>query len=162
MGVATCAQDDELYKKNKDHGPVIWYDVSFTDATVRFASRPDKTKRDMMGCIEEGESILTLHVSARLAYRVDLALAARPALCANRFKRRDGSAWAKRRIMCRWSGRVVIHPCSVYPSTPHHSSFRRAEREGSCSLYRHREILGRPEQENRFGFDLMASIPAFA
>ena len=30
--------------------------------------------RDMVGCIEEGESIPTLHVSARLAYGVDLTL----------------------------------------------------------------------------------------
>ena len=30
--------------------------------------------RDMVGCIEGGESIPTLHVSARLAYGVDLTL----------------------------------------------------------------------------------------
>ncbi len=43
-GVATCTQDDELYKKNKDHGPIIWYDVSMTDATIRFAFRPQGCK----------------------------------------------------------------------------------------------------------------------
>ena len=30
--------------------------------------------RDMVGCIEGGESIPTLHISARLAYGVDLTL----------------------------------------------------------------------------------------
>jgi hypothetical protein len=43
-GIATCTQDDALYAKNKNHGPVIWYDVTFTDATVKFAFKPEQTK----------------------------------------------------------------------------------------------------------------------
>jgi hypothetical protein len=43
-GVATCTQDDELFKKNKDHGPVIWYDVKLTDGAVRFAFRPHECR----------------------------------------------------------------------------------------------------------------------
>ncbi len=43
-GVATCTQDDALYAKNKNHGPVIWYHTAFTDATVRFAIRAEKVK----------------------------------------------------------------------------------------------------------------------
>lgn len=43
-GVATCTQDDALYAKNKNHGPVIWYNTAFTDATVRFAVRAEKVK----------------------------------------------------------------------------------------------------------------------
>lgn len=44
-GTATCTQDDALYAKHKNHGPVIWYDVKFTDATVTFQFKPDpKTK----------------------------------------------------------------------------------------------------------------------
>jgi hypothetical protein len=43
-GIATCTQDVALYAKNKDHGPVIWYDPAFTDATVRFAIRPEKVR----------------------------------------------------------------------------------------------------------------------
>ncbi len=39
-GVARCTQDDELYKKNKDHGPVIFYEVPTTDATFRFSMKP--------------------------------------------------------------------------------------------------------------------------
>ena len=35
-GVASCTQDDELYKKFKNHGPIIFYDLPFDDATVRF------------------------------------------------------------------------------------------------------------------------------
>ena len=34
---ASCVQDDELYKKYKNHGPIIFYDQSFTDGTVAFA-----------------------------------------------------------------------------------------------------------------------------
>lgn len=44
-GVATCTQDDALYTKNKDHGPIIWYGAAFTDATVRFAIRAEKVKQ---------------------------------------------------------------------------------------------------------------------
>jgi hypothetical protein len=40
-GTATCTQDDALYAKHKDHGPVIWYDVKFTDATLTFQFKPD-------------------------------------------------------------------------------------------------------------------------
>ena len=40
-GSATCTQDDELYKKFKDHGPVVWQDVDFIDATVRFSMKAD-------------------------------------------------------------------------------------------------------------------------
>jgi hypothetical protein len=43
-GTAVCAQDDELFKKFKDHGPVIWYDAKFTDAVIKFAFKPEKAK----------------------------------------------------------------------------------------------------------------------
>lgn len=43
-GVASCVQDDELYKKYKDHGPIIFYDLDCTDATVRFSVKPEATK----------------------------------------------------------------------------------------------------------------------
>lgn len=43
-GVATCTQDDATYAKNKDHGPVIWYNVPFTDGTVSFSFRPQGVK----------------------------------------------------------------------------------------------------------------------
>jgi hypothetical protein len=36
-GVAQCQQNDELFRQNKDHGPILFYDVPFQDATVRFA-----------------------------------------------------------------------------------------------------------------------------
>jgi hypothetical protein len=43
-GMAHCTQDDELYKKNKDHGPVVWYKVPFHDATVKFSFKPEACK----------------------------------------------------------------------------------------------------------------------
>jgi hypothetical protein len=43
-GVATCTQDDALYEKNKNHGPILWYNTTFTDGTVRFAVRSEKVK----------------------------------------------------------------------------------------------------------------------
>lgn len=43
-GVASCTQDDELYKKHKNHGPIIFYDLPFDDATVTFSFKAEKAK----------------------------------------------------------------------------------------------------------------------
>lgn len=43
-GAATCTQDDALFAKLKNHGPIIFYDVSLTNANVRFSVKPEKTK----------------------------------------------------------------------------------------------------------------------
>ena len=43
-GVAVCTQDDALYKKYKNHGPIIFYDVPHRDAVIRFQYRAEKTK----------------------------------------------------------------------------------------------------------------------
>lgn len=43
-GAATCTQNDELFKKYKDHGPVMWYDAAFTNGSVKFAFRPQGAK----------------------------------------------------------------------------------------------------------------------
>lgn len=44
-GSATCTQDDALYKKNKDHGPILFYDLSYTDAAIHFAVKPDAANK---------------------------------------------------------------------------------------------------------------------
>lgn len=38
---ATCTQDDELFKKNKDHGPILFYTLAHTDAVISLAYKPD-------------------------------------------------------------------------------------------------------------------------
>jgi hypothetical protein len=43
-GVASCTQDDDLYKKYKNHGPIIFYDLPFDDATVTFAFKAEQAK----------------------------------------------------------------------------------------------------------------------
>lgn len=43
-GVAACTQDDELYKKNKDHGPIIFYALPFQDAKISFSYKADGTR----------------------------------------------------------------------------------------------------------------------
>lgn len=43
-GIAQCTQDDALYKKYKDHGPIIFYDVATTDSTVRYSFKPQGCK----------------------------------------------------------------------------------------------------------------------
>ncbi len=45
---ATCTQDDELYKKNKDHGPILFYDLAYTDASIRFAVKPDANTQSVV------------------------------------------------------------------------------------------------------------------
>lgn len=43
-GVAKVTQDDELYKKYKDHGPILFYDLDFKDAVIEFAFKPEAAK----------------------------------------------------------------------------------------------------------------------
>jgi hypothetical protein len=45
---ATCTQDDELFKKNKDHGPILFYDLAHTDATLRLAFKPDAAVKSVV------------------------------------------------------------------------------------------------------------------
>ncbi|MBL9130508.1 MAG: hypothetical protein JNG86_04865 [Verrucomicrobiaceae bacterium] len=45
---ATCTQDDELFKKNKDHGPILFYDLAYTDAAIRFAVKPDASTKTIV------------------------------------------------------------------------------------------------------------------
>lgn len=44
-GSATCTQDDALFKKNKDHGPILFYDLAYTDAVIHFAVKPDAANK---------------------------------------------------------------------------------------------------------------------
>jgi len=43
-GMATCMQDDELYKKHKDHGPIIFYDLPHESCTVSFQFKAEGAK----------------------------------------------------------------------------------------------------------------------
>jgi hypothetical protein len=45
---ANCIQDDELYKKNQDHGPILFYDLAHTDAAIRFAFKPDASTKSVV------------------------------------------------------------------------------------------------------------------
>lgn len=45
---ASCTQDDELYKKNKDHGPILFYDLAYTDALIEFAVKPDAANKTIV------------------------------------------------------------------------------------------------------------------
>lgn len=54
-GVGACTQDDALFKKYHDHGPVIWYDVKFTDATIRFSYWADEPVEYFIFTINSGK-----------------------------------------------------------------------------------------------------------
>ena len=45
---ATCTQDDELFKKNKDHGPILFYDLAYSDAVIRFTVKPDANTKTIV------------------------------------------------------------------------------------------------------------------
>ena len=47
-GIASCTQDDALYKKNKDHGPILFYDLGYTDATIRFSYQADASVKSVV------------------------------------------------------------------------------------------------------------------
>ncbi len=47
-GSATCTQDDALFKKNKDHGPILFYDLAYTDAAIHFAVKPDAANKTII------------------------------------------------------------------------------------------------------------------
>jgi hypothetical protein len=47
-GIASCTQDDALYKKNKDHGPILFYDLAYTDATIRFSYQADTAVKSVV------------------------------------------------------------------------------------------------------------------
>jgi len=43
-GAGTCTQDDQLYKKYKNHGPIIFYNVPTQDAVFSFSIKPSDCK----------------------------------------------------------------------------------------------------------------------
>lgn len=43
-GAASVTQDDELYRKFKDHGPILFYDLEHVDASVSFAFKAEGSK----------------------------------------------------------------------------------------------------------------------
>ena len=43
-GVASCKQNDALYKQYQDHGPIIFYDVPHEDAVVQFRYKAEACK----------------------------------------------------------------------------------------------------------------------
>lgn len=45
---ATCTQDDELYKKHANHGPILFYDLAYTDATFSFSYRADSAVKNLV------------------------------------------------------------------------------------------------------------------
>lgn len=47
---ATCTQDDALYKKHQNHGPIIFYDLGYQDATIRMSYKAEAAKSVVFTC----------------------------------------------------------------------------------------------------------------
>ena len=56
-GTASCTQDDALFKKHKDHGPILFYDLKHRDATVRFHFQAEAVKTVVFTMNGEGGHI---------------------------------------------------------------------------------------------------------
>lgn len=64
-GIASCTQDDALYKKNKDHGPILFYDVPTQDSTVRFAFKPQGAKNVVFTMNGESNHVFRLLIGEK-------------------------------------------------------------------------------------------------
>lgn len=71
-GNATCTQDDALYKKNKDHGPILFYDLAYTDAAIHFGIKPDAANKMIILTAngEEGHVFRVVFTPAGMGVRV--------------------------------------------------------------------------------------------
>jgi hypothetical protein len=47
-GTAVCTQDDELYKKHANHGPILFYDLPYSDATICFSYLADAAVKNVV------------------------------------------------------------------------------------------------------------------
>ena len=53
-GTARCVADPALYKKFKNHGPILRWPATFTDGTLEFEFRPRKCQRVIVTLNEKG------------------------------------------------------------------------------------------------------------
>lgn len=53
-GMATCKADPELYKKFKNHGPILRWPASFKNGTIDFQMRPKECQRVVLTLNEKG------------------------------------------------------------------------------------------------------------
>ena len=59
-GVARVTQDDALYKKFKNHGPIVFYDMPLADARVSFEIRLEDANRFIFTLNGEGGHVFRL------------------------------------------------------------------------------------------------------
>lgn len=52
--IASCVSDPELYKKFKNHGPILRWPLEFTDGTIEFEFRPNGCQRLVFTLNETG------------------------------------------------------------------------------------------------------------
>ena len=52
---ARCAQDDALYAKFKNHGPILFYDADFTDAVISFQYKPESDCKTFVFTVNNSE-----------------------------------------------------------------------------------------------------------
>jgi len=63
-GVAHCVSDPELYKKYKNHGPILRWPAKFTDGAIEFEFRPKDCQRVIITLNEDGHVFRMLFHSA--------------------------------------------------------------------------------------------------
>lgn len=69
-GVASCAQDDALFKKNKNHGPIMQYALPFSQGTIEFSYKPQGVQNFVFTLnAETGHLFRYVHNKTGLAVR---------------------------------------------------------------------------------------------
>lgn len=64
-GIARCTQDDELYKKNKDHGPIVFYDVPTKDSVIHFSFKPQGVKNVVFTLNGDGSHVFRVLIGEK-------------------------------------------------------------------------------------------------
>lgn len=64
-GAASCVQDDELFKKLKNHGPILFYDLAHRDATVKFSFKPTDARSVVFTMNAEKGHVFRVGLSAK-------------------------------------------------------------------------------------------------
>lgn len=127
---ATCTQDDELYKKHQNHGPILFYDLAYTDAVIETAFQADSAVKSVVfTCNAEGGHLFRIvfgpkgasirafppeskdHASIALATEAELTL--------------KPGQWTPLRVEVR--GTKISVRCGDFSKTYEHASFARAK-----------------------------------
>ena len=125
---ATCTQDDELFKKYQNHGPILFYDLAYTDGVIETAFQADAAVKSVVfTCNAEGGHLFRIVFGPKGASirafppeskeHASIALATETALTLK------PGQWTPLRVELR--GTQISVRCGDFSKTYEHASFAR-------------------------------------